>query len=164
MKPTATRVFLALFIVGSLASGAQVNSLRIASAVMKREIPTTVVVPDASAAEPTRKFPTLYLLHGAGDNERGWLERTPVREMADAYGVITVTPAVGTSGASWKLALPRQMAFLGAHLEGATLPKPQPGDADFPQPPPSARHDQKVPAVRSGDDDLPFNPSHPDPL
>jgi S-formylglutathione hydrolase FrmB/lysophospholipase L1-like esterase len=314
MKPIATRVALTLFLAGSFTSGAQVNSVRVASAVMKREIPATVVIPDACAAEPARKFPTLYLLHGAGDNERGWLDRSPVREMADTYGVIIVTPSTGNSwyfdspvdpgsqfetfvaaelvtfvdthystiakrtaralagnsmgghGAMflgirhrdtfsasasmsggvdirasdpqvgafpenwdikkrlgpiqenparwndltvmnlvaglktgelvisidcgnkdfflttnrqlhskldamgiahqyaeypgghswdyWKLALPRQMAFLGAHLEGATVPKSRLGDADFPKPTPSARHDQKVAAVRSGDYDL----------
>ncbi len=64
---------------------------------MKREIPAMVVLPDIRSAQPNRRFPTLYLLHGAGDDERAWIDRTPVREMADAYGVIIVTPATGTS-------------------------------------------------------------------
>ena len=54
----------------------------------------------------------------------------------------------------WKLAPPREVAFAEAHFEGATILKPQPGDADFPTPSPSDRHEQKVAAVKSGDYDL----------
>lgn len=310
----ASILSLASFAPTDLASAAQVDAVRVPSAAMKREIPAMVVLPDAAASQPTRRFPVLYLLHGAGDNERGWLDRTPVREMADRHGVIIITPAVGNSwyfdspeapdwrfetfvaselvaftdaryrtiakrearalagnsmgghGAMflavrhqdtfcatapmsggmdirasdpqvgafpenwelkqrlgsiqtnpnrwneltvinqvdrlndgdlaisldcgtedfflnvnrqlhakltargilhnyaehpgthnwdyWKLALPRQMAFLSRHLEGASNGHPEPGDADFPQPSPSARHAEKVAAVRSGDYDL----------
>ena len=97
MNPFATRLALALIIAAPWASAAQVESVRIPSAVMKREIPASVVLPEIRPAQPTLRFPTLYLLHGAGDDERAWIDETPVREMADTYGVIIVTPAAGTS-------------------------------------------------------------------
>lgn len=87
---------------------------------MKRDIPATVVLPDASAKQPDRRFPVLYLLHGAGDNDRGWLDRTPVREMADLHGVIIVSPAAGNS---WYFDSPedpnwRFETFVAAELVG----------------------------------------------
>ena len=97
MNPFVTRLALALIIAAPWASAAQVEPIRVASAAMKREIPAMVVLPDIRSTQPTRRFPTLYLLHGAGDDERAWIDRTPVREMADTYGVIIVTPATGTS-------------------------------------------------------------------
>ena len=97
MNRFATCLTAALWVAAPRASAAQVEPVRIPSAVMKREIPATVVLPDIRKTQPTRRFPTLYLLHGAGDDERAWIDRTPVREMADTYGVIIVTPATGTS-------------------------------------------------------------------
>lgn len=97
MKPFAYCLTAALLIAAPLASAAKIEPVRIPSASMKREIPAMVVLPDVHQTQPARRFPTLYLLHGAGDDERAWIDRTPVREMADTYGVIIVTPATGTS-------------------------------------------------------------------
>ncbi len=40
------------------------------SASMKREIGYLIYLPDAYASEPSRRFPVIYNLHGAGGNER----------------------------------------------------------------------------------------------
>ena len=95
MNPSAILLAVALSGLVGLRCPSRVRPY--SSATMKREIPAVVVLPDAHAAQPARRFPTLYLLHGAGDDERAWLNRTPVREMADAHGVIIVTAATGTS-------------------------------------------------------------------
>ena len=75
---------------------AVVDFVQVPSEVMKKEIPSSVTMP-ADYASTKNRLPVVYLLHGAGDNERGWGINTPVQEMADAYGVIIVTPSVGLS-------------------------------------------------------------------
>jgi S-formylglutathione hydrolase FrmB len=75
---------------------AEIQSVKVPSAAMKREIPATVTVPDGYQNSDKAR-PAVYLLHGAGDNERGWCERTPVQQMANDHDVIIVTPGTGTS-------------------------------------------------------------------
>jgi lysophospholipase L1-like esterase len=48
----------------------------------------------------------------------------------------------------------QQPVMPGQALPGLMVSAPKPGDADFPSPSPSGRHDGKVKAVRSGDYDL----------
>ena len=80
----------------AVSTHAEIHSVKVSSAVMNRDIPATITVPkDYQSTDAPR--PVLYLLHGAGDNERGWCDRTPVQEMSDIYGVIIVTPSVGLS-------------------------------------------------------------------
>ena len=97
MKSMPRILLLALLVAICNAPAAQVEVIRVPSAAMKREIPAVVVLPDACVQEPACRYPALYLLPGAGDNECVWLDRTPVREMADQHGVIIVTPVAGTS-------------------------------------------------------------------
>lgn len=75
---------------------AVVDFVQVPSEVMKKEIPSSVTMPADYVSTKTR-LPVVYLLHGAGDDERGWGLNTPVQEMADKYGVIIVTPSVGLS-------------------------------------------------------------------
>src|SRR6478609_3241324 len=75
---------------------AETQSVKVPSAAMKRDIPATVTVPDGYQ-NTDKARPVVYLLHGAGDNERGWCERTPVQQMANEHDVIIVTPGTGTS-------------------------------------------------------------------
>jgi S-formylglutathione hydrolase FrmB len=84
-----------LFLVANFAF-AEVEFLQVPSETMKREIPISVTLPHDYSTKKAR-LPVVYLLHGAGDNERGWGVNTPVQEMADAYDVIIVTPSVGLS-------------------------------------------------------------------
>jgi len=73
-----------------------VDFVQVPSEVMKKEISCSITMPADYASTKTR-LPVVYLLHGAGDNERGWGINTPVQELADKYGVIFVTPSVGLS-------------------------------------------------------------------
>jgi S-formylglutathione hydrolase FrmB len=120
-KPKSSASCLtAVLVAASWTSAAQIEPVRVPSAAMKREIPAMVVLPDIRSAEPNRRFPTLYLLHGAGDDERTWIDRAPVRELADTHGVIIITPATGTS---WYFDSPLDPAsqfetFVAAELVG----------------------------------------------
>lgn len=69
---------------------ARVDTLSISSPAMKRSVRVVVIVPDQAAQT---SWPTLYLLHGHGGNERSWLHIKPdLPEKADRVGMIIVCP------------------------------------------------------------------------
>ena len=77
----------------------QVNVLSIKSSKMDREIPATLILPDAYAAESSQRFPVLYMLHGAGGNHAEWNNLSNIAELADQYGIIVLCPDGGVT--SW---------------------------------------------------------------
>ena len=68
--------------------------------------PVTVYLPPSYAGDQNRRFPVVYLLHGTGWNETGFLDGPPMLQQsadrrAGAQGFsefIVVTPAVSTAG------------------------------------------------------------------
>ncbi len=68
------------------------------SSSMKKLIPALVVLPD-SYRNSTDLFPVVYLLHGAGDDENAWVDRTSVMELSDLYNTVFVCPSAGRT--SW---------------------------------------------------------------
>jgi S-formylglutathione hydrolase FrmB len=93
---SAVALFAALVVSTGLASS--VETIAIQSEKMGREIPATVILPDAYQKGAAR-YPVLYLLHGAGDTHRKWIDKTDVELLADEYGVIIVCPDGGRT--SW---------------------------------------------------------------
>lgn len=77
------------------ASAAQIDTVAVFSAKMQREIPALVVVPDAGVG---RRMPVLYLLHGFGGSYTTWQNITDLRPLADACGMIVVSPTARTVG------------------------------------------------------------------
>jgi S-formylglutathione hydrolase FrmB len=53
---------------------------------------TTYIAALPSPLEPGRKYPVLYLLHGATGGYRDWTERTTLTEELDGRGMIVITP------------------------------------------------------------------------
>ena len=74
---------------------AEVQTLDIPSAAMKKSYRANVVLPD-NYAKNEAKFPVLYLLHGAFGHFDDWLNKTPdkmlVQKLADAHNLIIVMP------------------------------------------------------------------------
>ena len=100
---------LAAFLLGvTSAWSATVSTIAIPSKGMNKDVPVTVILPDASQKEGTR-LPVLYLLHGYGNNNGSWLEKTSVRDLADQYGVIVVCPDGGFS--SWYFDSPEDPSY-----------------------------------------------------
>lgn len=61
-----------------------------------------VILPEGYAENPCRNYPVLYLLHGAGDTYRTWVENTDVVAFSRAYPVIIVMPDGGKNAeAGW---------------------------------------------------------------
>ena len=73
------------------------------SASMKKTVPTTVVLPSGYATSGDRRYPVVYLLHGAGNDQRTYACE-PILSLADRIGAIVVCPY---SSASWWIDSPR---------------------------------------------------------
>lgn len=102
-----TLLFTGLFalVAQTLTWAAHYDQLRVMSPSMGREIPVTVITPDAYAASPELRFPVVYGLHGAGgDNVRYSDPKRPLPALADQYRVIMVFPDGGKT--SWWLDSP----------------------------------------------------------
>lgn len=94
-------VFLTLLLsvlVVSTSRASSVETITIQSAKMGRDIPATLILPDAYQ-KGSERYPVLYLLHGAGDTHQKWIDKTDVEMLADEYGVIIVCPDGGKT--SW---------------------------------------------------------------
>ena len=70
-------------------SAAGIDTLKVFSPKMQREIPTVVVTPDEAAV---RRLPVVYLLHGYSGDELAWQRITDLRPLAEQFGVIFVCP------------------------------------------------------------------------
>jgi Predicted esterase len=99
---------LALFVVSHV-EAAQVDSVKIYSSSMKKNISAMVVTPDNySKSNP---LPVVYMLHGYGGNYRNsWLNKEPdIDQLADLYNMILVAPDGGSG--SWYFDSPIDSSF-----------------------------------------------------
>lgn len=84
-------VFTALLLIWQAASAAKVDTLTTYSTVMKKNIKAVVILPEAYVE--SKSYPTVYLLHGAGDNFSGWVNKVPsIKKYADQFQMIIVCP------------------------------------------------------------------------
>ncbi len=98
--------FIAFFAWHStLAFAGEVRSESLASKTLGHDMPFLIYLPDGYQAGRLH-YPVLYLLHGAGGNERSWLDMGHIKEKADrlvAKG--TIPPALivmpGCAGCWW---------------------------------------------------------------
>lgn len=74
----------------------RVDTVRVYSESMKKEISVVYVLPDK--ALQGENCPVVYLLHGYSDNHKTWIHRKPeLKEQADQKGLIIVCPDGSTS-------------------------------------------------------------------
>ena len=97
--PFLRPLLLALLLLAgaaTAASAAQVDTLVIPSAAMRKTYRAAVVLPASYAKNKKAKYPVLYLLHGAYGHFGDWLKSTPdkqtVHRLADQYNLIIVLP------------------------------------------------------------------------
>lgn len=92
-------ILLLLVFTSLVAKAAQIDTLKVWSAAMKKSIPNLVILPEAYDGQKD-KFPVLYLLHGAGGDYTNWVAKVPdLKSYADAYDMIIVCPDGGVT--SW---------------------------------------------------------------
>ena len=83
------------------ASASTVTNLTVRSGKMGRDIPVTVVLPDAY--DGAARFPSVYVLHGAGGNNLKGANPI-VTNLVDRYGFVAIAPDGGKT--SWWLDSP----------------------------------------------------------
>lgn len=92
---------LVLTIFSNVASAATVDTVLTHSKAMKKDIKAVVVKPESYSSD--KRFPVLYLLHGAGGKYGEWITKTPdketVKRLADRYNMVVVCPDGGVT--SW---------------------------------------------------------------
>jgi S-formylglutathione hydrolase FrmB len=94
--------------ISTVVFAARVDTVKIYSSSMRKEIPTLIVVPDNYSTLKT--CPVTYLIHGYGSNYKGWLTGAPeIKLLADAYNMILVTPDGGFG--SWYFDSPIDSSF-----------------------------------------------------
>ena len=77
------------------AAASRLETVKVESESMHKQIDVSVVLPDSYGARP---LPVVYLLHGYGDNNLlGYLSYTNVRQYADMFDVVLVIPDGGTN-------------------------------------------------------------------
>ncbi len=57
-----------------------------------------VILPTGYAENPTRRYPVLYLLHGAFDDYRSWVDKGAAENATEPYQMIVVMPDGGQFG------------------------------------------------------------------
>lgn len=83
-----------LLLSAGRAFAGKVDTLKLHSDVMNRDIPVVVITPERKGAAKDVRYPVVYLLHGAYGNERSWLEIKPqLPDIADEKGMIFVSMA-----------------------------------------------------------------------
>ncbi|SDS14593.1 S-formylglutathione hydrolase FrmB [Mucilaginibacter mallensis] len=87
-------LIVALLFFGLRSNAATVDTALTYSAAMHKNIKAVVVKPDDYST--SKKFPTVYLLHGAGGKYSDWVTNVPdkqtVQKLADLYDIIVVCP------------------------------------------------------------------------
>lgn len=73
------------------AQAATVQTVSIHSKKMDKDIPASVILPDAYT-NSTGAYPVLYLLHGVGGNYKNWPENLDIEQFADQYDIVMCCP------------------------------------------------------------------------
>ena len=75
------------------------ETLSVHSAAMQKDVPVTVLLPNAYHS--MEAMPVIYLLHGHGDTHSAWDQKGQTGVLADQYNVILVMPDGGTNSWYW---------------------------------------------------------------
>ena len=108
LRVALNALLMALLMGATSAWSASVSTIAIPSVGMKKDVPVTVILPNASQ-KPGSHLPVLYLLHGYSNNNGSWVERTSIRDLAEQYGIIVVCPDGGFS--SWYFDSPEDPSY-----------------------------------------------------
>jgi diacylglycerol O-acyltransferase/trehalose O-mycolyltransferase len=85
-------------IVAVQALGPRVRDLTVDSPALARTAKVRLLLPRRFAAEPRRRWPVLWLLHGCCDTYQAWTRSTDVEELAGLADVLVVMPEAGPVG------------------------------------------------------------------
>ena len=80
----------------------RVDTVSVYSPSMDKQVKNLVILPEGYEADPARRYPVVYLLHGYNNRYDSWLRKTKpeLPRTATAYGTIIVCPD-GASSWYW---------------------------------------------------------------
>jgi diacylglycerol O-acyltransferase / trehalose O-mycolyltransferase len=78
--------------------GRRTVDLTVASPALGRHVKVRLLLPARFAAEPTRRWPVLYLLHGCCDSYVSWTRSTDVERLTATTDLLVVMPDGGPAG------------------------------------------------------------------
>ncbi|MEM6380179.1 MAG: alpha/beta hydrolase-fold protein, partial [Bacteroidota bacterium] len=100
---------------------AKVDSILVLSKSMDKEFPASIVLPKAYQKDSSRRFPTVYLLHGYSGRHTSWVDQVPeLTAWADLFELIIVLPDGDYN--SWYLDSPIKEQHQFATFTGLELP------------------------------------------
>jgi diacylglycerol O-acyltransferase/trehalose O-mycolyltransferase len=98
LPPIPTEAPARARIVATIAVGPRVRDLVIDSPAVGPRVSVRLLLPTGFGADPARRWPVLYLLHGAVDGYRAWTRSTDVEQLTSTSDVLVVMPDGGTAG------------------------------------------------------------------
>jgi diacylglycerol O-acyltransferase / trehalose O-mycolyltransferase len=100
-------------LVSTIRLSDRVVDLVIDSPAVSPRVSVRLLLPRGYAAEPQRRWPVLYLLHGARDGYRSWTRSTDVEALTATSDVLVVMPDAGAAGfySDWRRGSPRWETF-----------------------------------------------------
>ncbi len=120
MKRAGSILFVLLCItLGTRA--AVVDTVDIFSNSMHHTVKTVVIRPAAYASDKNKRFPVVYLLHGAGGTYASWIKYVPhIQKLADDFQVMLVCPDGAST--SWYFDSPIDSSFRYETFAGLEVP------------------------------------------
>ena len=85
-------------ITGTEQVSARVRDLTVESPALGRSAVVRLLLPPRFAAEPSRRWPVLYLLHGCCDTYESWTDKSDVERFTATSDVLVVIPEGGRAG------------------------------------------------------------------
>ena len=87
-------LFSILALVTALAAQAgYLEEIRVRSDAMNKDVPVSMILPDAYKSGGDARYPVIYVLHGAGGSHKTHAQPDhPIFKLVDQYGVIAVCP------------------------------------------------------------------------
>lgn len=85
-------------VTGTVLLGARTVDVTVQSPAVGSAVAVRLILPTRYAAEPDRRWPVLYLLHGAPGSHEDWEQNTDVAELTKDAGVIVAMPFGGRAG------------------------------------------------------------------
>ena len=73
-----------------MASAAKVETVQVRSGAMDKNVPCAVILPAQYDGNATKRWPVVYVLHGAGGDIRVWSRARVITNLVDRYGFVAV--------------------------------------------------------------------------
>jgi S-formylglutathione hydrolase FrmB len=84
--------------VGTTHPSARLQELTFSTAALGGQTKVRVLLPSGYDAAPRARYPVLYLLHGAGENQTAWTTSGDVERVTSGHPLIVVMPEGGPDG------------------------------------------------------------------